>query len=109
MILSEEHHYPDWIMTDISNLHLFLAILTAVNVAVFVIFASDKRAAQKNARRTPERTLIVSAIFGPFGAYLAMKVFRHKTRKMLFYLVPLFAFFQLFLMVGACIRILNTR
>ena len=91
-------------MTDISNLHLFLAILTAVNVAVFVIFASDKRAAQKNARRTPDRTLIVSAIFGPFGAYLAMKVLRHKTRKMLFYLVPLFAFLQIFLMVGACIR-----
>ncbi len=91
-------------MTDVSNLHLFLAILTVVNVAVFIIFASDKRAAQKNARRIPERTLIVSAVFGPFGAYLAMKVFRHKTRKILFYLVPLFAFFQLFLIVGVCIR-----
>lgn len=91
-------------MTDISTLLLFLAILTAVNVTVFVIFASDKRAAQKNARRTPERTLIVSAIFGPFGAYLAMKVFRHKTRKMLFYCVPLFAILQLFLMVDFLIR-----
>lgn len=91
-------------MTDISRLYLFLAVVTSVNVAVFIIFAGDKRAAQKNARRTPERTLIISAFFGPFGAYLAMRMFRHKTRKMLFYLVPLFVFFQIFLMVGAYIR-----
>jgi uncharacterized membrane protein YsdA (DUF1294 family) len=33
--------------------------------------------------------LLSLAAIGPFGAYVAMKVFRHKTRKTKFILVPL--------------------
>ena len=39
--------------------------------------------------------LLALAFFGPFGALAAMKLFHHKTRKMKFYLVPLFTAFHL--------------
>ena len=34
------------------------------------------------------------AFFGPFGAYAGMLLFRHKTRKIKFLLVPIFLFIQ---------------
>jgi len=33
----------------------------------------------------------VLALMGPFGAFGAMRLFRHKTQKKKFYLVPIFA------------------
>jgi len=82
-------------MTPITDLTIFLAVLIVLNVVVFTVFAADKDAARKNANRTSERTLIFLALFGPFGAYSAMKVFRHKTQKIRFYLVPVFLLFHL--------------
>jgi uncharacterized membrane protein YsdA (DUF1294 family) len=82
-------------MIPITDLAIFLAVLTVLNVVVFTIFASDKDAARKNANRTSERTLIFLALFGPFGAYGAMKIFRHKTQKIRFYLVPVFLLLHL--------------
>ena len=38
----------------------------------------------------PRDTLIAAALVGPFGAYGAMHLFRHKTKKKRFYLVPFF-------------------
>jgi len=37
-----------------------------------------------------EGFLLVLAFLGPFGAFLSMQVFRHKTRKLRFLLVPVF-------------------
>jgi uncharacterized membrane protein YsdA (DUF1294 family) len=72
-----------------------LAVMTALNIIVFAVFAADKDAARKNSNRISEQTLLLLSLFGPFGAYGAMKVFRHKTQKIGFYLVPLFLLLHL--------------
>ncbi len=66
-----------------------------LNIIAFLIFANDKRKAKKNAWRTPENLLLVFAALGLFGAFGAMLIFRHKTRKLKFYLVPLFLFIHI--------------
>ncbi len=90
-------------MISLPDPAVFLAVLTAINLVVFIVFAGDKDAARKNSWRTPECTLIILAFFGPFGAYGAMRVFRHKTKKITFYCVPLFVFLQLVVIVGVFI------
>jgi uncharacterized membrane protein YsdA (DUF1294 family) len=68
---------------------------------VFLLFAHDKKKAQGTARRTPENILLLFAFFGPFGAYGAMKIFRHKTQKVKFYLVPVFLVIHMGLIIDA--------
>ena len=77
-------------MRIITGPELFLAVYALVNGWAFVTFALDKRKAQANSWRTPENILLVVAFLGPFGSFAAMKMFRHKTRKIKFYLVPVF-------------------
>lgn len=74
-----------------------LAGLMAANILAFGQFYLDKRRAAARRRRTPESTLLLLSLLGPFGAYAGMKAFRHKTRKLKFQLVPLFAVVHLFL------------
>ena len=59
---------------------LLLAYVT-VNILVFAVYGIDKFKAHKGFWRTPEKTLLTISAFGPFGAILGMKFFRHKTRK----------------------------
>ncbi len=69
------------------------ALVTAaffVNVVSLLAYYRDKRLAERASWRTPERTLLLLALFGPFGAFAAMRLFRHKTQKAKFRLVPLF-------------------
>ena len=68
----------------------FLPLCAVLNIGAFLLFANDKRKARSNAWRTPESILLSIAALGPFGAYAAMLLFRHKTRKLKFYLVPVF-------------------
>jgi len=77
-------------VTDIPFPIFFLALYAVLNSIAFLLFAHDKRRAKNNAWRTPENRLLLIAAFGPFGAYGAMLIFRHKTRKLKFYLVPVF-------------------
>jgi uncharacterized membrane protein YsdA (DUF1294 family) len=67
------------------------------NVAALVIYYADKRAASRMLRRVPERTLLIVALIGPFGALVAMRSFRHKTRKNKFLVVYLFALLHILL------------
>ena len=85
----------------LSDLIVFLAILSVLNVLVFIVFAADKNAARKNSWRISERTLLLLGMLGPFGAFGAMKVFRHKTQEIKFYLIPLFSILQIALLIGA--------
>ena len=87
-------------MVLLSDLILFLTVLGVLNVLVFIVFADDKNAARKNSWRISERTLILLGMIGPFGAFGAMKMFRHKTQKIKFYLIPLFAVLQIALLIG---------
>jgi uncharacterized membrane protein YsdA (DUF1294 family) len=74
----------------LSHLEFFLILYALVNGCAFVAYAYDKKKAAAAAWRTPENLLVLYALAGPFGAYAGMKIFRHKTRKIKFYLVPLF-------------------
>lgn len=67
------------------------------NVAALVIYYADKRAASRMLRRVPERTMLLVALIGPFGALVAMRSFRHKTKKNKFLVVYLFALLHILL------------
>ena len=67
-----------------------IAVYILVNAVLFGAFRRDKKLAGRAAWRTPERRLLLLAFFGPLGALAAMRVFRHKTQKAKFRLVPLF-------------------
>jgi uncharacterized membrane protein YsdA (DUF1294 family) len=75
-------------------LPIFLFIINFVSLAVFGI---DKLKSKKGGWRVPELRLLLIAFFGPFGAYVGMLLFRHKTRKIKFLLVPVFLLIQGFL------------
>ena len=63
----------------------FLLYLLLINAAAFILMLVDKRKAIKNRWRIPERTLILSALFGgSIGALLGMYTFRHKTKHLKF-------------------------
>ncbi|ABN58333.1 MULTISPECIES: DUF1294 domain-containing protein [Methanoculleus] len=74
-----------------------IAVYLLANAVSFIAYYRDKRSAKRSAWRTPEKTLLVIALFGPFGAFAAMRAFRHKTQKPLFRLVPFFLFLHLVL------------
>lgn len=73
-----------------------LIYLIAVNVVAFFMYGIDKFRARKNLWRIPEKTLILSAVFGgSIGALLGMQVFHHKTKKPKFYIgVPMILMLQ---------------
>jgi len=81
-------------MTVPFQLPFLAAVFIAANGAAFLLFFSDKMRARQNAWRIPERTLLWSAAIGPFGAFAAMRLLVHKTRKGKFLLVPVFLAFQ---------------
>lgn len=61
--------------------YIFTDCVIAMNVFTFFLYGYDKRCAKKNKWRISEKTLIFCAAFmGSVGAFLAMKVFRHKTQ-----------------------------
>ena len=70
---------------------LAIAVLyLLLNGISFFLFGTDKRRAVEDRHRIRESTLIVSGLFGPFGALAGMKLFRHKTRKPLFKVIYVF-------------------
>lgn len=82
-----------------------VVLYCAVNIGIFAIYGADKHRAQIGDRRIPESTLLVAAFIGPFGAYGAMRLFRHKTQKALFLLVPVFLVLHILVIgyTGACL------
>lgn len=69
--------------------YALLGVLGAANLWAFMAFGIDKRRARLNKQRTPESTLLLlAAVGGAVGAWLAVRFFRHKSSKKAF-LVPL--------------------
>lgn len=59
-----------------------LVALLALNAASFGLFAHDKRRARVGGRRVTESTLVLSGLLsGTVGAWLGVRLLRHKTRK----------------------------
>lgn len=70
---------------------LLLIYYIVTNVVAFLLFWRDKRQAERGKWRISERALLTwSFLGGALGAYLAMRIFRHKTQKPVFRLgVPI--------------------
>jgi len=61
---------------------LVLALYVGVSVISFLVYRSDKSAAQHNQWRTGEGTLILLGVLGGWpGAFVAQQFFHHKTKK----------------------------
>ena len=66
----------------------YLAVVVLLSLLAFVAYGFDKRRAQKDGRRVPEKTLHLLALFGGWpGALAGQKMFRHKTQKISFRIV----------------------
>lgn len=76
---------------------LLIVYVAAVNAVAFVVYGVDKYKAQKAKWRIRESTLLLlAAIGGSAGAWLGMKIWRHKTRHAKFrYGVPAILLIQL--------------
>jgi uncharacterized membrane protein YsdA (DUF1294 family) len=63
-----------------------------LTLVTLLVYGFDKLQAKRAARRVPERSLHALALLGGFaGAWLGMRIFRHKTQKPVFALVMLAA------------------
>ncbi|MGM0752421.1 MAG: DUF1294 domain-containing protein [Bacillota bacterium] len=70
-------------MDTITGILYLYAIV--INIIGFIIMGRDKRKAQRNEYRIKESTLWQVAILGgSIGAYMGMKVYRHKTKHKVF-------------------------
>ncbi|MDY0266910.1 MAG: DUF1294 domain-containing protein [Methanimicrococcus sp.] len=89
-----------------SNIMILLGVYLLLNTLVFGLYGLDKAKASLNRWRVPEKSLLIAAFFGPFGAYAGMMIFRHKTQKKPFtYMVPLFLLIHI-LLIGAFVTFL---
>ena len=79
------------------NGHIILGYFLLSNLVAFVVYGIDKYKARKGKWRISESTLLMLAMFGgSIGAWLAMKVFHHKTMHKKFYIgVPVIIVLQL--------------
>ncbi|MCL1788259.1 MAG: DUF1294 domain-containing protein [Defluviitaleaceae bacterium] len=89
---------------------IILAVVAALviwNLVVFMIYAIDKRRAEQNKWRISEAALIGNAfLMGGVGAFLGMRILRHKTKHIKFIvLVPLAIVVNL-AVVGAAVFLL---
>lgn len=75
--------------------------LIIINILTFILYAIDKLKAIKSRWRISELMLLgFSFIGGALGALIAMKIFRHKTKKTKFtFGVPIMLIVQIFLLV----------
>jgi uncharacterized membrane protein YsdA (DUF1294 family) len=89
-------------MTDFTVLVFIIYI--CLNLCVFCVFAYDKIQARKNAWRVSEILLLMLAAIAPFGALVAMYLFRHKTRKVRFWVVPVFALLHFTLIIYSLVH-----
>jgi uncharacterized membrane protein YsdA (DUF1294 family) len=69
---------------------IILIIYVILNILAFISFVWDKHKAKEDMWRTRESTLLLFALFGPFGATAGMLAVRHKTQKLKFKLVYVF-------------------
>ena len=70
---------------------MIIKYLLVINVLAFAVYGVDKWKARQGRWRVPEATLLgLAALGGSVGAWVAMQLFRHKTKKNKFrYGVPI--------------------
>ena len=85
------------------------SVWLAINLITLILYGVDKRRAKKGAWRIPEKTLLTGTwMLGGVGAWLAMRMFRHKTKHIAFQVsAPVGAVLSLTLMALASGKLLN--
>jgi len=84
-----------------SSFAFFVALYLALNILAFTAYGLDKAKASFGRWRISEKTLLILAFFGPFGAYAGMIICRHKTKKKPFtWAVPLFLLIHIVFIFG---------
>jgi len=96
-------------MIPLKHLHVVLIYLAVINVVTFFMYGIDKWKAKKSKWRIRETALLGLAVLGgSIGAWLGMKVWRHKTQHKKFkYGVPAIIIVQLALIVYFIITKIN--
>lgn len=60
---------------------IYIVYLALLSIVTFFMYGADKRKAKKGKWRTPEKVLLLLSFFGgAYGGFLAMQLFRHKTK-----------------------------
>ena len=85
------------------------AVWLAINLITFILYGVDKRRARKGQWRIPEKTLLLGTwLLGGVGAWLAMRMFRHKTKHIAFAVsAPVGAVLSIAVMAFATCRLLG--
>ena len=88
-----------WVRSIAPYAYLYLIL---VNAVAFILYGLDKSYAKKKKWRIPEANLIgIALLFGAVGAYLGMKLFRHKTKHIKFtFTVPFLLILQIAFALG---------
>ena len=59
----------------------YVGYLALLSLVTFITYAIDKFNAKRNARRVPEKILLLlSFLGGAYGGFISMQLFRHKTK-----------------------------
>ena len=90
----------------LETLPLFVIVIYSINsLLTFILYWSDKRAAENGTQRTPESTLqLLSLVGGWPGGLFAQRIFRHKSTKksfqFVYWLTVFFNIAVLFVMIS---------
>lgn len=80
--ISETYYFRVLFLSHKAFLLFVVYHLVCINLAVFLAYGVDKRAAQRGDWRIPEAQLHSLEFLGGWvGAFVAQKFFRHKTKK----------------------------
>ena len=90
-------------------LAILWAVWLVINLIVFALYGLDKLKAKRGAWRIPEKTLLTGTwLLGGVGAWLAMQLFRHKTKHTAFQIsAPIGAVLSLAVMALASAKLLG--
>ena len=91
------------------TLALVWAVWLVSNLITFILYGVDKRRAKRGQWRIPEKTLLSGTwLLGGVGAWMAMRMFRHKTKHIAFQIsAPMGAVLSVALMLLASAKLLN--
>lgn len=74
------------VLTIVRKIHIAVPVVyLLMSILTFLAYGNDKSKAERDLRRTPEATLHYMALFGGWpGAWIAQRIFRHKSKKAAF-------------------------